>query len=271
MLKHHTILYDAECPLCHLYTKAFVSSGMLDAGGRAPYQDMSHRMCTLVDRKRAVNEIALVNQETGEVRYGIHSLLAVIGHSFPLFRPLFGWRPFIWLMSKLYAFVSYNRKVIIPSAVKSSDEMQPSFHLGYRIAYLVFTWLITSFLLTRYAWLLKDVLPVGNSYREYLVCGGQVLFQGIVVSLYARKQGWNYLGNMMTISLAGALLLSIGLLLSVFTDLSSIVYAGYFLFVAGLMLLEHIRRTKLMKLSVLLTLSWIGYRFIILFILLILH
>jgi predicted DCC family thiol-disulfide oxidoreductase YuxK len=38
-LKDHTLLYDATCPMCRLYTRAFVSSGMLDQEGRAPYQE----------------------------------------------------------------------------------------------------------------------------------------------------------------------------------------------------------------------------------------
>lgn len=130
-LKNHLILYDAECPLCTLYTRAFTKTGMLDSNGRAPYQTALNPTtqtlnptapkipsqapaCPLVDLQRAVNEIALVDTTTGTVTYGIESLFKVIGHSFPLFRPLFSWRPFIRIMRKVYAFISYNRKVIIP-------------------------------------------------------------------------------------------------------------------------------------------------------------
>jgi predicted DCC family thiol-disulfide oxidoreductase YuxK len=66
-LQNHLILYDAECPMCNLYTKAFVSSGLLGQDGRAAYQDVDNSVCPMVDRQRAVNEIALVNQTTGEV------------------------------------------------------------------------------------------------------------------------------------------------------------------------------------------------------------
>lgn len=70
-LKNHLILFDEECPMCRMYTSAFVSTGLLDKAGRAAYQEMSAQACPMVDRQRAADEIALVNQETGEVTYGI--------------------------------------------------------------------------------------------------------------------------------------------------------------------------------------------------------
>jgi hypothetical protein len=160
-LKDHIILYDAECPMCSLYTSAFVSTGMLDSQGRAPYQDMPVFACPLVDRQRAVNEIALIDKTTGEVRYGIDSLFAVIGASFPFFKPLFKWQPFHWAMRKLYAFISYNRKVIIPAPKAVSHGIQPSFKLHYRIAFLLFAAVVVGGILTAYAKLLAPWIPPG--------------------------------------------------------------------------------------------------------------
>lgn len=263
-LKNHVILYDSECPMCKVYTHAFTSTGMLDKDGRAPYQDMPSFACPVVDQQRAVNEIALVDTVTGEVNYGIESLFKVIGHSFPVFSPLFSFRPFVWLMRKLYAFISYNRKVIIPAPKTAGHTIQPSFSLRYRVLWLLFTVWFVGFVLTHYAGLLAGVLPKGSGSREYLIAGGQVLFQGLIVSLYAPAKRWDYLGNMMTISLAGALLLLPLMAISSVTHLPSPVAAGYFLAVAALMLLEHIRRTKLLSLGWGLTLSWVAYRVLVL-------
>lgn len=263
-LKDHVILYDAECPMCKVYTSAFTRSGMLDTEGRAPYQEMPAFACPLVDRKRAVNEIALVNKVTGEVKYGIESLFAVIANSFPLFRPLFTCRPFAWLMRKVYAFISYNRKVIIPGSPAADPTLQPAFRLRYRLAYLLFTVAVVGFILTRYAKLLNGVLPTGSSYREYLIAGGQILFQGAVLIFYHPAKRWDYLGNMMTVSLAGALLLLPGVALASLTHLSPAIAALYFLCVAGGMLLEHIRRMRLLGLGSTPTITWIVYRLLVL-------
>lgn len=322
-LKNHILLYDSECPMCGVYSRAFITSGMLDTDGRAPYQEMPAVVCPVVDRQRAVNEIALVDTTTGEVCYGIHSLFKVISHSFPILRPLFGWRPFVWLMSKLYAFISYNRKVIIPAPVSANASIQPSFSLRYRIVYLVFTLFVSGFILTRYAPLFTGLVPAGGASREYLICAGQIVFQGLVLVLLTHSRQrpdrttqapdqtpqtpdrtpqathrtpqspdhtpqaprgahlpvgvhesrdtsssvrWDYLGNMMTISLAGSLLLLPAL--AAHTILTPTLAALYFLFVVGCMLLEHIRRTQLLGLGWTLSVSWTVYRMVLLLLLL---
>ncbi|RFZ84585.1 DUF393 domain-containing protein [Mucilaginibacter terrenus] len=266
-LNNHIILYDAECPMCQAYTKAFTRSGMLDANGRASYQQMPAEVCPVVDRQRAVNEIALVDTRTGEVSYGVESLFKVIGNSVPFLNPLFSFAPFIWIMKKVYAFISYNRRVIIP-ATHAQDGIQPSFKLGYRLFYLLFTWLLVGSILTVYAHYLTPLVPIGDPLREYYICGGQIVFQGIVISLYAPAKRWDYLGNMMTISFAGALLLLPVILVAKLLGLPALICTLCFLAVAGLMFLEHIRRTKLMQLGWLLTISWVVYRLALLAIIL---
>jgi hypothetical protein len=258
-LKNHLILFDAECPMCRLYSNVLVQTGLLEKDGRTAYQQLGTNACPSVDRQRAVNEIALINQETGEVTYGIESLFKIFGTAIPVFKPLFSFAPFLWLMGKAYGSMSYNRRVIIPTA---GDEiaMQPTFKLKYRVAYLVFTWAITSYILTLYAGLLGGIMPVGNLYRECLICGGQILFQGIIISLIAIDKKWDYLGNMMTISFAGGLMLLPMIVLAKFVDQHPLIYAAYFLQVAGLMFLEHIRRSKLLKIGWTLTITWAIYR-----------
>lgn len=254
-------------PGLYTYSKTLVKTGLLENKGRTPYQQLAPNACPMVDRQRAVNEIALVNQQTGEVTYGVESLFTIFGSVMPFFRPLFNFKPFIWLMKKIYAFLSYNRRVIIPS-IGDVFQYQPTFRLNYRIAYLVFTWAVTSYILTRYADLLIGTIPTGNIYREALICGGQIFFQGIIVSLVNKKERWNYLGNMMTISFAGSLLLSIMLMLHGLVGYHPIFYSLYFMLVAGLMFLEHIRRTKLLKLGWTLTITWASYRAALLIIIL---
>ena len=260
-LRNHIILFDSECPMCRVYTEAFVRSGMLGEGGRAAYQIKMENVCPVIDRQRAVNEIALINTQSGEVTYGVESLFKVIGNAWPAFGPLFSFKPFTWLMSKVYAFIAYNRRIIIPAGkTEEAYTYQPTFKLHYRVAWLLFTWLVTSCILTAYAHLLTGVIPLGGPWREYLICGGQIVFQGVMISTFARKKLWNYLGNMMTISFAGSLLLLLMLGIVHLVKLPAIMFPLYFMGVAGLMLLEHIRRTGLMELGWVLTATWVLYR-----------
>jgi predicted DCC family thiol-disulfide oxidoreductase YuxK len=267
-LKDHVILYDEVCPMCTLYTGAFVKSGMLDGNGREPYQNIGCKLRGMIDTKRAVNEIALVDRRTGEVFYGVRSLFRVLEHSFPVFRPLFRFRPFAWVMGKIYSFISYNRRVIMPAGGDAArPEHNPSFNLKYRLLYLLFTWLVTATLLYGYSHLLEGVVPASNFYREFLVCGGQMVWQGLILFFLDREKLWDYLGNMMTISFSGGLLLG---LVSLFGGLADepLFFAGAFMAVAGLMLLEHIRRMKLLKITWVMTLAWVAYRVLLLFVIL---
>lgn len=267
-LKNHLILFDEECPMCRMYTNAFVSAGFLDKDGRAAYQELSAQACPMVDRQRAANEIALVNHETGEVTYGIGSLFKIFAQVLPFFGPLFRFKPFVWFMSKVYALIAYNRRVIVPPSKNEQFQFQPTFKLHYRIIYLVLTWLVTAYILSAYTGLMTQIIPAGNTYREYCICGGQIIFQGIIITILNRQKTWDYLGNMMTISFAGALLLLPALLVSVWLELSPLFYVLWFLSIAGLMLLEHVRRSKLLKIGWRLTFTWVLYRIAVLLIIL---
>ena len=267
-LRNHTILFDAECPMCSVYTKAFVHTGMLDNQGRQPYQERGN-ICANVDMQRAVNEIALVDNNTGQVTYGVRSIFKVLGHSLPLLKPILNFKPFLWLMEKAYAFISYNRRVIIPANLHLGDQaLQPTSRKDYRILYLLFTCFITASILFFYTPLLYPLFPHGNLYREYLVCFGQVFFQGMIAACFHRDKLWDYLGNMMTISFAGALLLFPLVILSNWIFIQPLFSLVYFATVVALMLLEHIRRSKLLHIGWSMTITWVIYRAAVLLVIL---
>lgn len=282
-LKHHVLIFDQNCPLCRTYTGAFVKTGMLDQNGRAAYSQLEPQNCNLLDMQRARNEIALLNTKTGQVIYGIDSLFRVISHSFPIIAPLFRLAFFRWIMKKIYSFISYNRKAIIPSN-ESGDACTPDFNLKYRWLYIVFTWFCTSAVLTVYSRRLEPIIPASKFFREFLVCGGQIVFQALAVFLIlslVNSGGRNrsltgkkikqdvmvYLGNMMTISFSGALVLFLAMTLgSVFHVNNSYVYAVIFSGTAGLMFLEHWRRMKLLEVHWFVSLSWVLYRVLLLYV-----
>jgi predicted DCC family thiol-disulfide oxidoreductase YuxK len=262
-LKDHIILYDAECPMCSLYTNAFVRSKMLDKDGRSAYQ--CSEAISQVDIKRAVNEIALINKKTGEVKYGVDSLIAVIANSFPVFKLLLKSTMLMWMARKMYSFISYNRRVIIPHDERKDPFVaQPEYKKGYRILYVIVTFLFTSFILSNYSALLMDIIPVADAYREYLICAGQVFFQAGIIAFVAPAVSPHYLGNMMTVSTAGALLLLPLVVVSRWVHISPEFAIVYFLAVALLMLLEHVRRMRLLRLDNTLSVTWVLYRLLIL-------
>jgi predicted DCC family thiol-disulfide oxidoreductase YuxK len=268
ILRNHVIVYDEECPMCNLYTSAFVQCGILEENGRMAYNQMGKEIADSIDKDRARNEIALVDTEAGTVTYGLESLYKVIAQPLPFLWPLFRFRPFNFIMKKIYFFISYNRKVLVPSAETGSNSCIPDINIKYRIAFIVVAWFISAFLLNVYSARLVPLLPSSSLWRELMICGGQLVFQGLLIILLKEKKVLEYIGNVMAVSLIGSLLLLPALWFPYSeTLLSNVGYVAYFLLVVGFLLLEHTRRVKLLKLPFVLTFGWLGYRLIVLLIL----
>lgn len=255
-LKNHTLIYDNECPMCNLYSKGFTTCGMLDEDGREAFTEISLRNKSLIDFNRAKNEIALVDHSRNEVVYGLDSLLLIIGNSFPLLAKIAEIKPLYWFFKKLYSFVSYNRKQIIPSQNDYTEQScVPDFKLKYRIAYIGFVVIFSAYTLSEFSGKL-DLNLEKNFLRELAVCVGQILWQIIFLKIYLKDKIWDYLGNMMTVSLIGTLLLIPALM----TGFTPVFYMIYFGIVVLIMFLEHIRRCRILKLNFLPTISWIVFR-----------
>ena len=130
------------------------------------------------------NEIALIDKKNNSVKYGLDSLTTIIGYSIPVFRPLFNTKLFQSLMRRLYFFVSYNRKAIAPGPIfEGRNTCTPEINYAYRWAYIIFAWLVTSFILVFYSRLAVPLVPASNFIREFIVCGGRIVFQGFIVGV----------------------------------------------------------------------------------------
>lgn len=266
-LRNHTLIYDNQCPMCNIYSKGFTKVGMLDENGREAFTELSMKNKELIDFNRAKNEIALLDHNKNEVTYGLDSLLLIIGNSFPLLEKIARIQPLYWFFKKLYSFVSYNRKQIIPSRNDNTDQScVPDFNLKYRIAYITFVVFFSSFILSLFTAKLGLNLD-HNFLREFAVCLGQIAWQMIFLKSYLKEKTWDYLGNMMTVSLIGTLLL----IPALYTGFNAFFYLIYFGIVVFIMFLEHIRRCKILKLNYLPTISWMIFRTVVVIILMYLY
>lgn len=265
-LKQHTLIYDKECPMCSMYSAALVKSGMMDSEGNQAYNQAVKQDLPNVDWRRACNEIALVNHRDNTVIYGVKSIVAILGNNSSAIRWLFRIPLVRYLAEKLYFLISYNRKVIMPGKKSGSRDLCiPELNYPYRLAYIVATWLFTSVVLVYYAALLSPLIPETNFAREFLVAAGPIIFQGFLVGAIQKNKVIHYLGNMMTISFAGAILLTLPLCVSALIH-DKFFYLAWFVMVVGLMFIEHIRRVKILELPWQVSAGWVIYRVIVLLI-----
>ena len=256
-LANQTLLYDADCPLCRVYTKAFIDAGMLDENGKKPYCQLSPDEQHFIDVKRASNEIALVDNINKTVIYGIDSLLKVIGFSYPWMEKVGNWQTVKFFLKKLYSFISYNRKVIIPSKINNEIKLQciPDFNYKYRFIYIVFAWLISSIVFCGFTKLLNLEKSRCSFIATILLL--QVPFQCLFLLAFNKEKIINYVGNLITISLFGSfILMPIFILNQIITfNLSfNIIYLGA---TVAIMIYEHYRRILLLELPEFLILIYV--------------
>lgn len=241
-LKNQTLLYDEDCPLCRVYTSGFIKAGMLDEKGKKPYCQLSNEEQNFIDVKRASNEIALVDNENKTVIYGIDSLLKVIGFSFPWIEKIGNLKPIKFFLKKLYSFISYNRKVIIPNKIKKEIKLQcvPDFNFKYRILYILFAIVTSSLLINKF----NDNFVFSKTLLFTTVL---LLIQNILILKFSKEIVLNYLGNFTTSLLFGSLLLLPIIILKSFVNLPEITYQFYFYFIISVITIEIARRIQIIK------------------------
>ena len=268
-LENQTLLYDEDCPLCQAYTSAFVKTGILDQNGKKPFTKITADEADFIDTERAANEIALIDTQNKTVLYGIDSLLKVIGNAFPIIASLGKIKPVHFFLRKLYAFISYNRKVIIPGPKPKETGLkcEPSFNYKYRFLYILFSAVVTTLILNAYSKMIPQ-LPNGSLTRELLLATGQIAFQSVFLIRFDRKTMLNYVGNLMTVSLFGSLLLLPILVTNSIFKINETIVLLWFGTTVLVMLREHFRRVTLLELPNWLTATWIAYRIIALLLLL---
>lgn len=268
-LNNQTLLYDDDCPLCNLYTTGFIKAEMLDQNGKKPFSNLTEEEQTFIDIEKAKNQIALVDNKNRTVIYGIDSLLKVIGYSFPWMEKVGHFSPVKFLLKKLYSFISYNRKVIIPNKAENGKDLQcvPTFSYKYRILYIAFATFMTAVTLYNFSGLIPD-LPKGNFNRELILALGQIVFQSLFLVKFDKEKILNYAGNLMTVSLYGSLILTPILVLNQFINIPETIILGWFGMTVLIMFIEHFRRVKLLELPNYLCYTWVIYRIIALIVIL---
>lgn len=269
MITKHKLLVDRDCPMCRAYGRAFVKYRLVDAETISYYQTLTDALSMRIDTERARNEIALYNTETGSTKYGVDAFISILAHDKPALRSFLNLAMVYAFLLYIYKFISYNRKVIYPIDSRIACTCDPDLNVTYRLFYITFVAIFTGLVLNSFTSYIDLAFGLPhNPWRELWMCIGQVVWQGTAIYVISREKTWEYLGNMSTVSLIGGLLLLPILALNYFLGLHHFVLLAAFAAIVLFMLLEHIRRCKLLGVPLKLTASWILFRCVVLTIIL---
>lgn len=130
----------------------------------------------------------------------------------------------------------------------------------------------TSTVLLFYSYLLKGLVPASNLTREYLICFGQLAFQGTLLLCTGNKAKMpDYFFELMKVPLLGALLLT-PVLVSAFLlyplTPGAHYYLAYFMAIVIYMFFNHKKRVENIGAPYWLSYTWVLYRVLILMIIL---
>lgn len=270
--KDFVLIYDADCPMCRWYTGEFVKHQLLSKNGREAYHQIGAYTQTKVDMQKAKNHIALLNKKTGQVTYGFDSLVAIVGARWQWIKTISTNKIIAPFFAAVYDFISYNRKVIAPSASRGYLDCIPEKNLVMRTIFIIICMLFVEITGGIYfsTWFSEKTYYSDLAMRESLLFVSQILFQGIMTFVFREKRVYDYLGHVAVVSAFGGLLL-----IPLHAGLLYIQYLGLqidFLSAAGLgavimaMFIEHKRRVNLMGYHKALSYTWVLFRIILFFV-----
>ena len=140
----------------------------------------------------------------------------------------------------------------------------------YKIGFIIVAGCFTSTVLLFYSNLLIPIVAPSNLSREYFICFGQIIFQGLILAVFKIKMELilTYIFNMMMVSFIGGLLLIPALIVPFFNIKLHFSYSIYFFLVVSFMFFNHKKRVKNISAPVWLTYTWVLYRCLVLLIIL---
>jgi len=192
------IVYDESCPLCAAYTSAFVQTGLLQKEGRQSFSTLSPELLELMDLKKSVNEIPLIDLEKKQVWYGIDALLEILGQKLPFIKRIGNISPIKWCLQKAYKLISYNRRVIVAGNQHVGNvDCTPDFNIPYRVLFMSLFLVINTWLLfPLHQYLLSTSLLQTTSIRQLQWAHITVVGVNILVAcILGKKSGIEYLGQ----------------------------------------------------------------------------
>lgn len=244
-MKNKILVYDDNCPLCTWYSGAFVKCGLLPTDGRKAFSTLEATLVEKIDFDRSRNEIPLLDTENGKVLYGIDALLEILDQKIPWVKRAGNFRPVKWFLSRLYKFISYNRKVIVAKKCGTGYiDCAPDLNYFYRLLFMVLFFIFNSLMLIPVH---HDVLAPLSFYHlslaELQAAHLSLVLVNCILACTLKKSGTiEYLGQVNMLALLVILMLTPVLLLQNIFHLHEIAIVILLITISVVICREYLRR-----------------------------
>lgn len=253
------LIYDNTCPVCKLYSSGFVKYGFLEKENRIAFSHLDRQefVCRM-DLQRSRHEIPLVDLQSGETIYGLDALLFLLAQKWPATRIL-NKTPFYWFFKRLYALVSYNRRIIAASEKQEIKfDCTPDFNMKYRVVFIAFAVLFSSLVTWWFGVSAAHYLDADNGgCKMLLIAGSGWCLQMMLAFLFMKKKRIDYCGHIAALMMTGVLILVPGILAAALTQYHYPAIPLLSVCISSItMLWQHIKRVKILQVSQAWTLLW---------------
>lgn len=243
-MKNKILVYDDNCPLCTWYTSLFVKYGWLPAEGRLPFSALDPAILKNIDFDRSRNEIPLLDNTSGKVKYGIDALLDILGERSGFIKTVGNIRPVKWCLKRLYRFISYNRKVIVAKkcgtgTIDCSPDMNYFYRFLFLFVFLAFNTVMLFPLHTIVFSRFKDSV-VGLQVAHFLLVGVNCT----LAFRFSKNKAFEYLGQVNMLALATILLLIPLMIIRAWFDLPNWLLITYLGGLSVFIFKEYLRRME---------------------------
>ena len=222
-LKAKTLVYDVNCPMCSWYTGKMIENGLIPKEGRSSFGELDIDNQCRLDLNRARHEIPMIDNNTGEVVYGLDALTLVVANSYPFLSPLVTNKLFKTALKPLYYFISYNRRVIAGGEQEEWFSFGPDFNLQWRLVLIAAGFAYTALCIYAFA-ILMTLNPwmLLSSVSIYFL----MLLAVNITQNKTRQNQWDYLGHLAMLGFIEGSLFVITALLARITGLTGLMFAG---------------------------------------------
>lgn len=256
------IIYDNTCPMCSLYTSAFVKSGLLCEKGRMPFSELNdEKVISSLDLERAKHEIPLIDTNGGQTLYGVDSLVFILGSRFRWIKSMMKIKAFDWFFRRLYKMISCNRRIIIPGKYANKGiDCTPAFDRKYRMIFIAFAVLLSSLVTYLFGRTVACYLSIdthAGGWQMLLAAGTGWVLQIASAMIFMKEKKIDYIGHQGAVMIIGVLILLPGILISPFTSYSTwLIPVVSVMLSSGIMLWQQVKRAKHLQVSQAWTMLW---------------
>lgn len=253
-MSRYSIVFDNNCAICNLGVQSFRSLGLMTKENSIELQHYrKNNLACNVDPLLACDEMAVIDNETLAVQYGVDGYMLLLADKWPVLSKLLNNKLVKTLINPLYILLASNRRIIAPREL-SETTCKPKLKKGYRLALMVLLGLFSAVITFQKGEILKggDFFGFLDGYKLLQITGIGWLVTGLV---YRRENKWDYWGHLSVIAGTAIFIQSLALIgYHIFPSIGWVISS--MLVSDLLMLYMHYNRMKLLKMSQKYTVRW---------------